>query len=96
MKKVRLAFEGPKQSSKAKPKKDSTVDDNAGENKGKSKSASTALAEDPENTDDKVSFVPTATKKEYVSYLYRMLQRFQCVTPFNAHILSGRSRKGQK
>lgn len=62
-KKVRLAYEGPKYPSKAKQKSDSVPDDNADERKGKGKPTSTAHVDN----DDKASFLPTATKKEYVS-----------------------------
>jgi hypothetical protein len=50
-KKVRLAYEGPKQSTKVKSKRDSTGDSN----------------NPNDGSDEKAPFVPTATKKEYVS-----------------------------
>jgi len=59
--KVRLAFEGPKQPQKSSKKKD--TDENLDLTMGVSKSSEAKSGD----KDEKLIFVPTATKKEYVS-----------------------------
>jgi hypothetical protein len=85
-KKVRLAFEGPKHSSKAKQKRDSSLDDNLDEKKAHV------------DNDDKATFVPTATKKEYVSATGSNNNILFNIAKNKPHLSfqTGRSRKGQE